>query len=115
MLKDREAWNAYMREYRRTHPEYDKRRNEQRNILRGKKREWVNEYLLAHPCTDCGEGDPDVLDFDHVRGVKKANVSNLISSGNSLRALIEEVAKCDVRCANCHRRITRRREREKHN
>ena len=61
---------------------------------------------------DCGESDPEVLEFDHVRGVKTANVSAFIRGGYSLAKLQAEVALCEVRCANCHRRITRRRERE---
>jgi hypothetical protein len=67
----------------------------------------VREYLLAHPCVDCGEPDPGVLDFDHLRN-KKANVSTLVQSGISWESLADEIAKCEVRCANCHRRRTAR-------
>lgn len=66
----------------------------------------VHEYLLSHPCVDCGEADPVVLEFDHVRGVKKATVSSMIGGTYSTERLFEEIAKCDVRCANCHRRVT---------
>jgi hypothetical protein len=56
------------------------------------------------PCADCGNRYPYyVMDFDHVRGAKSANVSVLIQRGCSLVALREEIAKCDVVCANCHR------------
>lgn len=67
----------------------------------------VREYLLGHPCVDCGESDADVLDFDHLRH-KKANVSTLVQSAVSWNALVREIAKCEVRCANCHRRRTAR-------
>ena len=43
-----------------------------------------------------------VMDFDHVRGEKVANVSS-IWSRKSWEAVLEEVAKCEVVCANCHR------------
>lgn len=67
----------------------------------------VYEYLEAHPCIDCGESDPVVLDFDHVRGAKVADVKRLVAGSHvSLRRVLEEIAKCEVRCANCHRRIT---------
>ena len=45
-----------------------------------------------------------VLDFDHVRGTKKRSIGVMVCSGAvSLETLQEEIAKCDVRCANCHR------------
>jgi hypothetical protein len=75
------------------------------------KRQWIAEYLFGHPCVDCGEADQDVLDLDHVRGEKAFGIATAVRRGYSLEALIAEVAKCEVRCANCHRRITRQRER----
>lgn len=72
---------------------------------RAAKRAIVEQYLVTHPCVDCGEADPIVLEFDHVRGEKASNISDLVVSGG-LRKLMDEIAKCDVRCANCHRRAT---------
>lgn len=69
------------------------------------------QYMESHPCVDCGESDPDVLDLDHVRGTKVNSVSRLVRLGVSVQTLLDEIAKCEVRCANCHRRITRQRER----
>lgn len=63
----------------------------------------------ARGCVDCGEKDLRVLDFDHVRGVKRAVVSMLINRRSSVRRIYEEIDKCDVRCANCHRRTTDQR------
>jgi hypothetical protein len=67
-------------------------------------REWLMDYLKSHPCVDCGNDEIVVLEFDH-RGDKEANVGDLMRSGN-LATVQREVAKCDVRCANCHRRKT---------
>lgn len=72
------------------------------------KRQFVLEYLLDHPCVDCGVTNPIVLDFDHVTGEKIGNVSEMIKSG-SLRGIKEEIKKCEVRCANCHRIVTHER------
>jgi hypothetical protein len=69
-------------------------------------REWVIAYLIANPCVDCGETHLATLDFDHVRGKKTANVSVLIRRGQSLKVIQLEIAKCDVRCSNCHRKRT---------
>ena len=78
--------------------------------LRHQKAIAVYEYLMTHPCVDCGEADPIVLDFDHVRGVKRADVKKLATSSHtSLPRVMEEIAKCEVRCANCHRRVTANR------
>jgi hypothetical protein len=65
----------------------------------------VIDYLLEHPCVDCGETDPVVLEFDHVRGEKVAELARIIKSCVMARFLAE-LEKCDVRCANCHRRRT---------
>ena len=67
------------------------------------------EYLLSHPCVDCGEKDPVVLEFDHVRGVKEWNVSLLVRSNSSWKRVLEEIEKCEVVCANCHKRRTAER------
>jgi len=53
-----------------------------------------------------GETVPIVLEFHHVRGTKLDEVSRLIGRGASIPALRAEIAKCDVLCSNCHRRLT---------
>jgi hypothetical protein len=65
---------------------------------------FIIEYLKTHPCVDCGETDLLVLEFDHLRD-KKENISRLIAT-HELKWLKEEIEKCDVVCANCHRRRT---------
>ena len=119
-LKDPEARRKYHRQYMRDRhardPEARKRqlaRVNRNNVRYAKeKRAWFYAYLAEHPCIDCGESDPDVLDCDHVRGNKTAVVSVLLQGKYSLKRLMAEVELCEIRCANCHRRITRRRERE---
>jgi len=65
--------------------------------------EFINE-LKNVPCADCGHSYPPyVMDFDHVRGEKKYNVTSMKGRSASKRAILEEVAKCEVVCANCHR------------
>src|SRR3546814_12943116 len=70
-------------------------------------RKLVLDHLRAHPCADCGETDPVVLEFDHLRD-KVGNVSAMVHS-NELWRLVDEIEKCEVVCANCHRRRTARR------
>ena len=73
-------------------------------------KQYVADHLARHPCVDCGEGDPVVLEFDHVRG-KRSEVSVLAGMGASLRRIAEEIACCEVVCVNCHRRRTKARQR----
>lgn len=82
---------------------YNKWIRNKRNSLR----EYVKKYLQNHPCVDCGESDTIVLDFDHVYGKKTRSISAMVSSaGYSVKRIQEEINKCEVRCANCHRRKT---------
>lgn len=77
------------------------------NMVREQIRAYVAGYLSGHPCVDCGEKDPIVLEFDHRnRSLKRFNIADGIKRGMALKTVIEEIAKCDVRCANCHRRKT---------
>lgn len=73
--------------------------------LRRRNREWIYQYLLAHPCVECGEGDPVVLEFDHVGDTKNAKVTDLLKNA-SIARIEKEIALCQVLCANCHRRVT---------
>jgi hypothetical protein len=67
----------------------------------------VADHLLTHPCADCGEADVRVLDFDHRVGTgKQADVMRLVQHGYSLARITAEIAKCDVRCRNCHAKVT---------
>src|SRR6266850_135011 len=76
------------------------------NRYRLENRERILEYLLAHPCCDCGETDPVVLEFDHRdRATKRSEVARLAAS-KQWKVVLVEIEKCDVRCGNCHRRRT---------
>jgi hypothetical protein len=67
------------------------------------KKSWVIAYKLTQGCADCGfRSHHAALDFDHRPGTDKVRD---IKSGQQLgwKALQDEIAKCDVVCANCHR------------
>jgi hypothetical protein len=66
-------------------------------------------YLSKRSCIDCGFSDIRVLEFDHIRGHKSNDVSRLLTSGATWERILSEIAKCDVRCANCHRIKTNER------
>jgi hypothetical protein len=68
----------------------------------------VRAVLEESRCVDCGESDLAVLEFDHV-GFKRDNVCRLMWNACSIAVLDTEMAACEVRCANCHRRRTAER------
>jgi hypothetical protein len=105
----RDCFAAYGREYYRKNREAQKTRLLQNSaIRRADNRIRAIDYLRAHPCVDCGETDIVVLQFDHLRD-KKADVTAMITSGATWGAIEREIAKCEIRCANCHRLETARR------
>jgi cytochrome c553 len=61
--------------------------------------------LKASGCVDCGLRELVVLEFDHI-GTKSAMVMRLVRNEASLAKIDREIAECEVRCANCHRRRT---------
>jgi|SRR3989344_2774140 len=72
---------------------------------RVKIREKLLDFLLTKKCVDCGEKDPIVLDFDHVsQNDKFKSISRMLSGHYSWESVLVEIKKCEIRCANCHRR-----------
>lgn len=65
------------------------------------------DYFKLHPCVDCGESDPLVLEFDHLRD-KTFNIARAMPD-RGWDSILAEIEKCEVVCANCHRRRTLRR------
>ncbi len=68
---------------------------------------YLVSFFREHPCVDCGEGDPLVLEFDHVGG-KRFGIDKGVRE-RPWKDVLAEIEKCEVVCANCHRRRTNRR------
>lgn len=81
---------------------YAKKRAKNNKKYRESNKRSLLEYLLDHPCVDCGEKNPIFLEFDH-RDDKKCDVSLMVQQAYSWQAIEEEIKKCDVRCVKCHR------------
>ena len=65
--------------------------------------QYLRDLKTKTPCVDCGINYPYyVMDFDHVRGQKHANVMELVSTLSKKRIDLE-IAKCEIVCSNCHR------------
>jgi transposase len=123
----RPCWNAYQRGYaarnRAASKADQKRSREKRKAVHGT-RAVPSETMLPFRhrnrailwvlkerggCVDCGTKDPRVLQFDHVDGAKVKDLGLLASGYASVEKLLAEVAKCVIRCANCHDIITAER------
>jgi hypothetical protein len=101
----RECFRVYFRERGALHRQQcsDSRRKRQ-----ARAKALVREHLASHPCVDCAESDPQILEFDHL-GQKVREISLMAAEGASVQVLQAEIAKCAVVCVNCHRRRTARR------
>jgi 5-methylcytosine-specific restriction endonuclease McrA len=72
---------------------------QRRNVI------FIVKYLFSHPCVRCGETDILVLEFHHRKPkTKKRGVSDMFHNGDALDTLVKEIKKCNVLCANCHKR-----------
>lgn len=89
-------------EYKRSHYERNKDDYLKKSYARKKAyREEFLDFLKTQKCKDCGNDDYRVFEFDHLYD-KKFDISRKIG-GQTLSSLMEEIEKCDIVCANCHR------------
>lgn len=110
--KDPEKRRKKAAEYSRKHYQKNKHIVKQRSASarisqRSMLRDMIRQYKTTHPCLDCGLQYPYyVMEFDHTRGTKHANVADLAARGVGISKLLEEMDKCEIVCANCHRERT---------
>ena len=86
---------------------YDKNKRQKIFATRTRKQEtalWLREFKSNLCCIRCGESRPACLDFHHKNPKEKDKpVSQMVNAGMSRAKMIQEIEKCDVLCANCHR------------
>jgi hypothetical protein len=76
-----------------------------------KRIEWLREYKTTHPCVECGEARVPCLEFHHPElrdemgpeSKKDRNTISYLATHRGLKVLQEEIKKCVVLCANCHK------------
>lgn len=102
MFKDKEAKKAYEREWYKT---TGKVKRIQANLRWEQKK--VNEFKkikASLKCNRCDENHIACLEFHHTDpSTKEANIGSKVRSW-STKKLLEEIAKCEILCANCHRK-----------
>jgi len=102
--KDRKTQLQAQRQHYADNKEIYKNRTKER---KDKIRRHIFDYLNQSECKVCGEKDPVVLQFDH-RDPSEKNfaLSEAVGRKMSIKRINEEIAKCDILCANCHARRT---------
>jgi hypothetical protein len=71
---------------------------------RNKTKRWLIDYKQTLSCA-CGETHPKCLDFHHRDPSTKIDTVGSMVRNATIEALKEEIAKCDVLCSNCHRKL----------
>lgn len=105
-IAQREARKRYYQRNRgRFKEEAAAMREENHASLRDKARERMATFKAGMRCKICGETHPACLDFHHKGDDKKLfNICEAVSRGYSDSVIWAEIAKCEVLCANCHRK-----------
>lgn len=85
---------------------YRKMERERQQRARAKIRGMVNEIKTSAGCKNCSETHPACLHFHHRDPAKKEfRVNRAVAEKKPLAAILSEIAKCDVLCANCHAKL----------
>ena len=81
--------------------------SEKKHVYKRKKeiKKWFEAYKNGLKCTFCGEDHPSTIDFHHRRKEeKKLWINIMVHEGYSLKNIKQEIEKCEILCANCHRK-----------
>jgi hypothetical protein len=74
------------------------------------RRRWLRDLKTNKPCTDCGRVfPPEAMEWDHLPGTEKLGELGTTLSQRSRKLILQEIAKCELVCANCHAIRTRAR------
>lgn len=102
--KDLDKRRAYDKAwYHKQSPEWKIRKQERAFNRRRKLQDLITSFKAHRGCLICKEDDPVVLDLHHT-AKKETAIANAIKQGWSIKRIKDEIAKCIVLCANCHRR-----------
>jgi 2-keto-3-deoxy-L-rhamnonate aldolase RhmA len=103
---DKQKQREYQRRWNKEH--YRENRNQERERIQKRKAQigiWFQDFKRGLICETCGESDPACLDFHHTEKDEKDFTLALVKSwGWGRERILREVAKCQVLCANCHRK-----------
>ena len=88
-------------------------RHKQQKERRSMTRAWYQTLKEGRPCADCGGlFHAAAMTWDHRPGTEKRCEVSMMVRGFGRRTILEEIAKCDLVCANCHAARTAERRRD---
>jgi hypothetical protein len=97
----------YSQHYEKYGEVYRKRARAYRDKIKSEYRTMILSYMSDKSCVGCGESDIVVLELDHIDPTTKLfSVSQAVKLGYRGDAILDEIKKCQVLCANCHKRKT---------
>ena len=101
----KECKTAFNKAWYALHKDTHKKTVRQNNKKYQRELREIIDKAKDKPCADCGRRFPPVvMDFDHVDPATKLfNIAACRARSVSLAALLAEMSKCEVVCANCHR------------
>ena len=104
-FKDKAKAAAYNKEYKAVWYKENRKRLIAKDRERKRElREWLTDYKAGLKCERCSFSHPAALDFHHKDGEQKEDaVAAMVSNGFCKERILEEIDKCEVLCANCHR------------
>lgn len=104
--------NAIRQEYRKEYNVDNKEKRAQRaRALKAEAKAIISQLKLS-PCSDCAKTfDPVAMDFDHI-DTKHKEISRMLSGAYKIDFILEEIKKCEIVCACCHRIRTKRRKKK---
>ena len=98
--EEKARWKAYRKKW------YDKNKdkeNQRTLAYQRKKEKEFEEWKATLKCDRCSENHPACLEFHHLDASKKhKQIADLRASPKKLK---EELKKCIVLCANCHKKL----------
>jgi len=106
--KTQQEWDelSYHAQYYHLNEDRQENIREGQQRRRHEKKDFVSEKKEENGCYFCGIDEPVCLDFHHVDDSEKKNdVSRMADSDYSIESIKEEIEKCEVVCANCHRKL----------
>ena len=88
---------TYRADCKECHSNYMKQQYQQ-------KKQKIQNLKSNLTCAKCGDKRGYVLDFHHINPKEKQEtIARLTSNTSSLQKIYNEIKKCIVLCANCHR------------